>query len=52
MAYEQPDSSSGASNGRMPLIVGAAALVLAGVCGVVFFMHEGPLLSRLRKKLL
>ena len=26
----------------MPLIVGVAALVLAGVCGVVFFMRRGP----------
>jgi protein TonB len=42
MAYEQPDSSSGSSNGRMPLILGAAALVLAGVGAVVFFMHRGP----------
>ena len=42
MAYEQPSSSSGASDGRMPLIVGVAALVLAGVCGVVFFMRRGP----------
>ena len=40
MAYEQPRSSSGASNGRMPLIVGVAALVLAGVGAVVFFMHR------------
>ncbi len=40
MAYEQPRSSSGDSTGRVPLIVGAAALVLAGVCGVVFFMHR------------
>ena len=42
MAYEQPDSSSGPSNGRMPLILGAAALVLTGVGAVVFFMHRGP----------
>jgi TonB family protein len=41
MAYEQPSSSSSASDGRIPLIVGVAALVLAGVCGVVFFMHRG-----------
>src|SRR5579863_1337401 len=40
MAYEQPHSSSGASSGRVPLIVGVAALVLAGVCGVAFFMHR------------
>jgi protein TonB len=44
MAYEQPAASTGASAGRTPLILGAAALVLAGVCGVVFFMHRnsGP----------
>lgn len=42
MAYEQPGSSSGASDGRTPLIVGVAALVLAGICGVVFFMRRGP----------
>jgi TonB family protein len=41
MAYEQPSSSSSASNGRVPLIVGVSALVLAGVCGVVFFLHRG-----------
>lgn len=41
MAYEQPDSSSDSSKGRMPLILGAAALVLAGVGAVVFFMHQG-----------
>jgi len=40
MAYEQPGSSSSASSGRIPLIVGVAALVLAGVCGVVFYMHR------------
>jgi protein TonB len=40
MAYEQPGSSSSASSGRIPLIVGIAALVLAGVCGVVFYMHR------------
>ncbi len=41
MAYEQPDSSSDSSKGRMPLILGAAALVLAGVGAVVYFMHQG-----------
>jgi len=41
MAYDQPGSSSGASDGRAPLIVGVAALVLAGICGAVFFMHRG-----------
>jgi TonB family protein len=40
MAYEQPRSSSSASNGRMPLIVGVAAIVLAGVGAVVFFLHR------------
>jgi TonB family protein len=40
MAYEQPSSSSNASNGRVPLILGAAGLVLVGVCAGVFFMRE------------
>jgi TonB family protein len=40
MAYEQPRSSSSSSSGRMPLIVGVAALTLAGVGAVVFFMHR------------
>src|SRR4029077_6053439 len=40
MAYEQAGSSSSASNARVPLIVGVAALALAGVCAVVFFMHR------------
>jgi TonB family protein len=40
MAYEQPSTSSSPSNGRVPLIVGVAALVLAGVCAVVFFMYR------------
>jgi TonB family protein len=40
MAYEQPRSSSSSSNGRTPLIVGVAALALAGVGAVVFFMHQ------------
>ena len=41
MAYEQPRPSSSASGGRMPMILGAAAFVLAGVGAVVFFMHRG-----------
>jgi TonB family protein len=40
MAYEQPHSTSGTLSGRVPLIVGVTALVLAGVCGVVFFIHR------------
>jgi TonB family protein len=39
MAYEQPSSSSSESNGRMPMILGAAGLVLVGVCAGVFFMR-------------
>jgi protein TonB len=39
MAYEQPRSSSSDSNGRTPLIVGVAALVLAGVGAAVYVMH-------------
>ncbi len=42
MAYEQPSSSSGDSDGHMPLIIGVAALALAGICGVVFLMRRGP----------
>jgi TonB family protein len=41
MAYEKPGASDGATAGRTPMILGIAALVLAGVCGVVFFMHRG-----------
>jgi periplasmic protein TonB len=40
MAYEQPDASTGASSGRMPLIVGVGALALAGACAVVFYLHR------------
>jgi len=43
MAYEQPEPSSATSSGRMPLIVGVAALALAGVCGVVFYIHRRSL---------
>jgi protein TonB len=41
MAYEQPSSSQSASSGRLPLIVGAAVLVLAAVGGGMFFMRRG-----------
>ena len=40
MAYEQSQSSGDASSGRTPLIVGIAALALAGVCGVFFLTHR------------
>ncbi len=40
MAYEKPGSASGSSMGRTPMIVGIAAIVLAAVSGVVFFMHR------------
>jgi TonB family protein len=40
MAYEKPHPPSDALNGRKPLIVGAAALALALVGAVVFFMHR------------
>jgi TonB family protein len=40
MAYEQPSSSQSGSNGRMPLIVGAAVLVLAGIGGGMFHMNR------------
>jgi TonB family protein len=40
MAYEQPSPSATTANGRVPIIVGVAALVLAGVCAVVFFMYR------------
>jgi TonB family protein len=44
MAYEKPGSSGGALEGRAPLLLGLAALVLAGVGAVVFVMHRnaGP----------
>jgi TonB family protein len=41
MAYEQPAGATSPSAGRTPMVVGAAALVLAVVCGAVFFMHRG-----------
>jgi protein TonB len=41
MAYEQSGSSSSPSKGRTPLILGVAALILAGVCGGVYFMRQG-----------
>jgi protein TonB len=40
MAYEQPSAAPSTSMARTPLIVGAAALVFAGVCGVWFYMHQ------------
>ncbi len=40
MAYEQADSSDGASNSRTPMIVGVAALALAAICGAVFYMRR------------
>lgn len=40
MAYEQSEASTGGSSGRMPLIVGVGALVLAGACAVVFYLHR------------
>ncbi len=40
MAYEKPAPTSGVLNGRKPLMVGAAVLALAGIGGVVFFMHR------------
>jgi protein TonB len=40
MAYDKPPSSAAAKSGRMPLIAGAAVLALAGVAGVVYFMHQ------------
>ena len=50
-AYEQPRSSSASSTtiGRGPLILGAAALVLAGVGAVVFYMHQGTTTASVAK---
>ena len=44
MAYEKPGSASGSSMGRTPMIVGIAAIVLAAVSGVAFFMHRSSAL--------
>ncbi len=50
MAYEKPGSSGGAAEGRTPLLLGLAALVLAGVGAVVFVMHRnaapGPMANK------
>jgi TonB family protein len=40
LAYERLQSSSPESSGHMPFILGVAAVVLAGICGVVFYMHR------------
>jgi protein TonB len=40
MAYEKPSSSGGAMEGRGPLLLGLAALILAGVGAVMFVMHR------------
>lgn len=40
MAYEKPSSSGGAMEGRAPLLLGLAALILAGVGAVMFVMHR------------
>ena len=42
MAYERlPNlTPTGGSSGQMPLILGVGAIVLAGVCGVVFYMNR------------
>lgn len=44
MAYEKPRPSSSTTIGRAPLLLGLATFVLAGVGGVVFYMHRstGP----------
>ena len=41
LGYEEPGSSSSASSGRMPLILGLAALILAGVSAAVFYIRQG-----------
>jgi protein TonB len=40
LAYERLQSTSHESSGQMPFILGVAAIVLAGVCGVVFYMNR------------
>jgi protein TonB len=40
MAYDKGSSGSGAAAGRAPMIVGIAALVLAGVSGVVYYTRR------------
>jgi TonB family protein len=42
LAQSQSEPEPGALGGRMPLVVGAIALVLAGVGAGVFYMHRGP----------
>lgn len=41
MAYEQPTEAKSGAGGRMPLLLGAAAVALAAIGGVAFFMHRG-----------
>lgn len=41
MAYDTPASSDASSASKTPLILGAAAVIFASVCGVVFFLHHG-----------
>jgi len=41
MAYEQSAETTRAAGGRMPLILGAAAIVFAAIVSVVLFTHHG-----------
>ncbi len=41
MAYDAPGNSENVAPGRKPLILAAAALVLVGICSVVFFLSRG-----------
>lgn len=40
LAYERLQSAPKESSGHMPFILGVAAVVLAGICAVVFFMNR------------
>jgi TonB family protein len=40
LAYERLQSAPNESSGHMPFILGVAAVVLAGICAVVFYVHR------------
>jgi len=40
MAYEQPSSSAGATNGKLQLIAGAVLLAVVAACGAAFYLRR------------